>query len=388
LSGSRYFPLSFPFWGEWTVNQGYEGKHTHKGEWSSALDFVLIDETKKSWDNSVIRVENFYCYNKPVVAPGDGVIAELIDNIDDNEPGKVNTVQNWGNTIVIWHQNSLYSQVSHLKAGSFKVSKGDSVRKGDILALCGNSGRSPEPHVHFQVQTTPAPGAKTTRYPLSYYLLKNEKGQVLKTFSIPAEGETISNISTCSLLRSAFDFQPGMVMRFLFSVNGSREKTEEWEVMTDAWNYKYLFCAATGSAAYFVNDGTMFSFTSFNGDRRSLLYYFYLTAYKAMLGYYPGIVTEDYFPLHIVRKNSLRLWLHDFIAPFYQLIKVKYTGKQVWADLPVNPSAITLDTTMLILSLRGIKTSATGSIIMEKEYIREFSLNSRNLKIWAKRSDI
>jgi urea transporter/murein DD-endopeptidase MepM/ murein hydrolase activator NlpD len=388
LSSGRYFPFSLPFWGEWTVYQGYDGKHTHKGEWSSAIDFVLTDESKKSWDNSGNQVQDFYCYNKPVVSPGDGIVADIIDNVDDNEPGKVNTLQNWGNTIVLRHNTNLYSQVSHLKAGSFKVKKGDFVNRGDLVALCGNSGRSPEPHIHFQIQATPAPGAKTSNYPLSYYLLKKESGHVLKTFSVPAEGDIISNISACGLLRSAFDFQPGMVMRFRYSINSSEEKSEEWEVMTDAWNYKYLYCSETGSIAYFVDDGTMFSFTSFVGKRKSLLYFFYLTAYKTMLGYYPDIETEDYFPLHIVSRNNPLLWLHDFIAPFYQLIKVKYAARQVWSDLPVNPSAITIDTRISISSISRIKSSATGGMILEKEKIREFSLNTGKLKVWAKRSDI
>lgn len=388
LSGSLYFPLTLPFWGEWTVSQGYDGKYTHKGEWNHALDFVLTDESKKSWNNSNSQVGNFYCYNKPVVSPGDGVVTELVDNIDDNEPGKVNTMQNWGNTIVIRHLNNLYSQVSHLRAGTFRVKKGDYVRKGDLLALCGNSGRSPEPHIHFQVQATPVPGAKTTAYPLSYYLLKNGSGNQLKISSVPAEGETVSNISTCSLLRSAFDFQPGMIIRFRYSINSTEEKTEEWEVMTDAWNYKYFYCAEKKSTAWFVNDDTMFSFTSFNGNRKSLLYYFYLTAYKALLGYYPIIETNDYFPLHIVRRNSPGLWLHDFIAPFYQLVKVKYSSRQASADLPVNPSAITLETGVFISSVRGQRTSASGSIILEKGIISEFSLDTGKSKIWAKRSDI
>jgi urea transporter/murein DD-endopeptidase MepM/ murein hydrolase activator NlpD len=388
LSGSRYFPLCLPFWGEWTVSQGYNGKHTHKGEWSRALDFVLTDETKKSWDRSVNQVENFYCYNKPVVAPGDGIVTELIDNIDDNEPGKVNTVQNWGNTIVIKHLNTLYTQVSHLKSGSFKVKKGDFVRKGDLLALCGNSGRSPEPHIHFQLQTTPSPGAKTTEYPLSYYLLRKESGHVLRSFSIPEEGDIISNISTCGLLRSAFDLQPGMMLRFRYSINGADEKMAEWEVMTDAWNYKYLYCSETRSSAYFVNDGTMFSFTSFNGNHRSLLYYFYLASYKVLLGYYPGIDTVDQFPLHMVIRNGPGLWLHDFIAPFYQFLKVKYFCKQVSADLPVNPSAITLEAGIIISSIRGIKTKGKGYVKLERESLHEFFLDIGNMKIWAQRSEI
>jgi len=388
LSGSIYFPFTLPYWGEWTINQGYDGKHTHKGEWSRALDFVLNDESGKSWDKSPNLVGNFYCYDKPVVSPGDGVIAEVIDNIDDNEPGKVNTVNNWGNTIVIRHLNNLFSQVSHLRAGTFRVKKGDFVKQGDILALCGNSGRSPEPHIHFQVQATQTPGAKTTEYPMSYYLLKTDTGHILKTFTIPAEGDTISNISTCRLMRSAYDLQPGMVLRFRYSVNGGEEKIADWEVMTDQWNNKYIYCSETKSTAWFINDGIMFSFTSYNGNRSSLLYYFYLASYKVLLGYYPGIEIIDHFPLHIVKRNSPILWLHDFIAPFRQLIKVKFTNRQVWADLPVNPSAITLDTGISISAISGNMAEGHGSIILEKERLNEFNLELGKVKIWAKRSDI
>jgi urea transporter/murein DD-endopeptidase MepM/ murein hydrolase activator NlpD len=388
LSGSRYFPFTLPFWGEWIISQGYEGKHTHKGEWSSALDFVLNDETGKSWDKSPNQIGNFYCYQKPVVAPGEGVIEEVIDNIDDNQPGKVNTVNNWGNTIVIRHLNNLFSQVSHLKAGTFRVKKGDFVKQGDILALCGNSGRSPEPHIHFQVQSTPTPGAKTIGYPLSYYLLKNKTGHILKTFSIPGEGDTISNISTCRLMRSAYDLQPGMVLRFRYSINGGKEKNAEWEVMTDAWNYKYLYCSESRSAAWFINDGIMFSFTSFSGNKTSLLYYFYLASYKVLLGYYPGIEIVDNFPLHIIKRNRPILWLHDFIAPFWQFINVTYSGKQTRADLPINPSAVTMEARIIISTLKGKKPEGNGSLFLEKERINEFSLETGNVKIWAKRSDI
>ena len=89
----------------------------------------------------------------------------------------------------------------------------------------------------------------------------------------------------------------------------------------------------TQSAAYFINDGTMFYFTSFYGDHKSLLYYFYLTAYKVLLGYYPNIEIDDLFPLHIIRKNRMSLWIHDFIAPFLSVSwKQSISSKPVWSD--------------------------------------------------------
>lgn len=61
-----------------------------------------------------------------------------------------------GNYIVIKHGESEYSTLAHLKCGSIKVSVGERVKKGQTLALCGNSGSSTEPHLHFQLQTGPS----------------------------------------------------------------------------------------------------------------------------------------------------------------------------------------------------------------------------------------
>jgi urea transporter len=388
LSGSKYLPLHLPFWGEWTVSQGYNGKYTHKGEWSNAIDVVLVDEMMKTHRILSNQCENFYCFNKPIVAPADGIVLDIIDNIDDNEPGKVNTNQNWGNTIVIKHLNDLYTQMSHLRAGTFKVKKGDFIKQGDIVALCGNSGRSHEPHLHLQVQATSLQGAKTLEYPLSYYLQKTNERYKLKSFTVPSEGDVISNVSTNPLLKEAFDFQPGNILRFKYKVEKSEEKTASWEVFTDAYNNKYFFCSDTQSVAYFINDGTMFYFTTFYGDRNSLLYYFYLTAYKVLLGYYPNIEIEDLFPLYIIRKNKLSLWLHDIIAPFYQYLKARYLNKPIWSDIPVNPTRIQLSTRIYISSFKTTKTEGSGTILLAENKIKEFSFESFKNKIWAQSSDI
>ena len=167
LSQMNYFPLHLPFWGKWIVSQGHDGKFTHKGEWKFAYDFILLDEEMKSYTSTGLLCEHYYCYNKPVLAPADGIVEEITDQICDNEIGKTDTVNNWGNTIIIRHLPGLYTQLSHLRKGSFKVAKGDTVKRGDILANCGNSGRSHQPHIHFQVQSSPIAGAKTINSPSS-----------------------------------------------------------------------------------------------------------------------------------------------------------------------------------------------------------------------------
>lgn len=45
--------------------------------------------------------------------------------------------------------------LAHLRRGSLRVAPGDRVAAGEVLAECGNSGNSSDPHVHFQLMDGP-----------------------------------------------------------------------------------------------------------------------------------------------------------------------------------------------------------------------------------------
>jgi murein DD-endopeptidase MepM/ murein hydrolase activator NlpD len=60
-----------------------------------------------------------------------------------------------GNAVVLSHGNSEHSVLMHMQKGSVRVSKGQSVKAGDVVGLIGSSGDSFGPHLHFQVQTGP-----------------------------------------------------------------------------------------------------------------------------------------------------------------------------------------------------------------------------------------
>jgi murein DD-endopeptidase MepM/ murein hydrolase activator NlpD len=55
----------------------------------------------------------------------------------------------YGNMVEINHGNGYKTRYAHCK--ELKVAVGDVVRKGDIVALMGSTGRSTGPHVHFEV---------------------------------------------------------------------------------------------------------------------------------------------------------------------------------------------------------------------------------------------
>ena len=72
-----------------------------------------------------------------VIAANDGVVAIAKDRYYA------------GGSVVLDHGEGIYTQYYHLSALNVKV--GQSVKKGDIIALSGASGRVSGPHLHFGV---------------------------------------------------------------------------------------------------------------------------------------------------------------------------------------------------------------------------------------------
>jgi urea transporter len=378
-----YFPLYLPFTGEWTVTQAHDGEFTHKGEWGKAFDFMITDSSAKSYRTNGYVPADYYCYNKPVYAPADGYVEIIADNVDDNEIGKVNTTSNWGNSIIIRHLDGLYTQISHLRKGTFKVAKGQFVQRGDLLANCGNSGRSPEPHVHFQVQVSPVVGARTIDYPFAYYYKRNNTSDELQQFFKPAQGDIVSNVTINPMLHKAFDIIPdtGLIMKYT-DYKGP-EKTEQWEAGTDAYNYKYLYCRETDSTAYYVNDGVMFYFTAFYGNKKSLLYYFYLSAYKIFLGTNEFVKIQDALSLNMIKKSWVVRWLHDVIAPFYRFINIRFSSEVLLSDNALGTGLITLASVIESHGIGKAERQNISTITITETGITGFEYTSGNTKIEA-----
>lgn len=369
--------LQLPFWGEWQVSQGYNGGITHLGNWNEALDFVISDDGEKTYNNAGVKCEDFYCYNKPIVAPLDGYVYEVINNVDENEIGKVNIADNWGNTIILNHNNGLFSQISHIKKDSFKVKTGDYVVKGTLLATCGNSGRSPEPHIHFQVQLSPKKGSKTFPYPIAYFMEGKNGKRELKTFEVPKENTIVSNVDVVELLKFSYEFTPGKTIKLIEQFSGFKE--HEWEVFTDALNRTYVYCKQSQSTVWFVNDGVMFYCYDFEGDTNSVLFNFYLANYRILLAAYMQSEIKDTFPL-IHFNNKVVQVVQDFIAPFFLFTDANYSVAVTSCDNYNKPKQMSIRS--------SAKVNVFGKTIQEKQFemtysenaLQTFSINQQNEK--------
>lgn len=352
---SIYFPFVFPFWGEWKVTQGHNGKFTHKGEWCHAWDFEVINDKGLTYERDGHNREDYYGYNKPVIAPADGWVEEIVDDVEENEIENVDLEHNWGNTIILRHADQLYSKLSHLKKGSFKVEAGETIKKGQVVASCGNSGRSPVPHLHFQIQATPYIGSKTLDYPISHYI-RHKKGIFeLKSYEIPEADVIVSNISKNSSLEKAFHFIPGQ--KFIYHVKPAygKEYNVNWEVLADSVNNTYIYCTKSGSRAWFRNDGDIHYFTHFEGDRSSLLFRFFLGAYKITMGYYRNLLVKDIYPVNTFNNRLLAL-LQDTVAPFWLFTRSEYSLQYVGMDDELMQTHLRLQsTTSVKIGIRIVK---------------------------------
>jgi murein DD-endopeptidase MepM/ murein hydrolase activator NlpD len=380
---SNIFPIKFqlPVMGKWFVSQGYQGNITHKGTYDKAIDFVITEDgTEKTFQKDGIYLEDYYCYGKPVLAPAAGYISTIIDYIEDNQIRNVNLEKNWGNSIVIWHAEGVYSQLSHLKSESIKVQVGDYVKAGDIIALCGSSGRSPEPHLHYQVQQIANIGGSTLNYPFAYFIEHNHEKRSFKSYQVPSEKSVVENVLTNKMLSAAFYFIPGKKIKFKSKTASQEEIIESWEVFTDSFNRSYVYCYRTGSLAYFVNDGTVFYFTDFEGDKESLLFYFYLGCYNILLAYYQDLEIEDSIPSDVFHYKLLQP-IQDLVAPFFTFVKANYHLQYCFIDDVFNSNRIELKSSIETHTQQKIWRETTFNILITDGKIASFTCTDRNKPI-------
>lgn len=84
-------------------------------------------------------------YGAPIVAAADGVVIKVRNPWQGRNTGG----SGYGNYIIIMHANGVSTLYAHMK--KTLVSVGESVDAGDKIGLCGSTGTSTGPHLHFEV---------------------------------------------------------------------------------------------------------------------------------------------------------------------------------------------------------------------------------------------
>ena len=108
--------------------QGYFGPFSHKER--AALDFKMKRGTK-------------------ITAARGGIVVRVKE--DGDRGGWNRKYRPYGNNIVIQHEDGSRAGYWHLQLNGALVNIGDTVKKGQVIALSGKTGYSAMPHLHFMV---------------------------------------------------------------------------------------------------------------------------------------------------------------------------------------------------------------------------------------------
>ncbi|HUI58436.1 MAG TPA: M23 family metallopeptidase [Bryobacteraceae bacterium] len=128
-----------------------------------AIDWVQVGPNASRFTGDAKDNKSYRAYGNEVLAVADAVVSEATDGIPENVPGLTSravpiTLETiGGNHIILDLGGGRFGFYAHLQPGSLRVKVGDHVRRGQVLALLGNSGNSTEPHLHFHVSDANSP---------------------------------------------------------------------------------------------------------------------------------------------------------------------------------------------------------------------------------------
>ena len=108
------------------VVQGYFSRYSHKNR--AAIDFKMKQGTA-------------------VHAARDGIVVRMIENFDKG--GLKKEYRQFANLIVIQHSDGSRAGYWHLQKNGALVNLGDTIKKGQLVGLSGNTGYTAFPHLHF-----------------------------------------------------------------------------------------------------------------------------------------------------------------------------------------------------------------------------------------------
>jgi hypothetical protein len=132
-----------------------------------AIDWIQLGDQGEIYSGDPTDNESYVAYGAPVYAVADGTVTSTLDTVDAGTPGilpatdpvlgpkiTIETVD--GNNIILDLGDGVWAMYAHLQRGSLLVEPGDRVKKGQLLAVLGNTGNSNAPHLHFQLMNGPS----------------------------------------------------------------------------------------------------------------------------------------------------------------------------------------------------------------------------------------
>ncbi len=172
--------LQYPFTGRWLVQNSPANRVPSHGTQlfatSYAIDFVPLGEADRTAPvtlSTLLRPEppeRFPGFGRPILSPVEGTVIAAHDKEPDHSAYRGlpsiryaltqsrRAAAGWtalaGNHVLIEVGGAVVA-LCHLQQDSLTIRAGQTVRPGEMLARCGNSGNSTEPHLHLQAIDSP-----------------------------------------------------------------------------------------------------------------------------------------------------------------------------------------------------------------------------------------
>ena len=127
-----------------------------------AVDYEQLDANNRVWSGKKKEnLENYTIYGQKALAAADGTVVKVIDGLPEQVPGifpeGISIDEADGNSVILDLGGGNYALYAHFQPGTIRVKEGERVKRGEVLALVGNSGNSLAPHLHFHVMSSPQP---------------------------------------------------------------------------------------------------------------------------------------------------------------------------------------------------------------------------------------
>ncbi len=294
--------------------QGFGGRWTHQGIWKNALDFVFVDAAGKTHRNEGWVVEDYYSYGISVTSPCDGEVVQVENSLPDRAIGFLDQENNWGNYVLIYVRLGYFVLLAHLKQNSVQVQRGSLVYAGQRLAEIGNSGYSPQPHLHLHVQSEARLGSET----IPFRILSYQAEPFTRFFRVPREGERAIPLRQNKALQFALSFSLGQELHFEYQEGAVARPPITLRVSLDEREGYWFLDDLRGGQVSFWKDADLFYFYDlrFSDSRAaatSPLSLLVAAFPRFPLTFGEEITWEEYLPLNVAFRGIRKFWFESIV---------------------------------------------------------------------------
>jgi hypothetical protein len=221
--------------------------------------------------------------------------------------------------------NGTFALVAHLRQWSVAVSPGQWLQPGHLIGHCGNSGRSPQPHIHLQLQAGPALDAPTIPFHLASMLVTDSAGEARYELAIvPKEGTTVSTALEADA--KPFYLLAGRGLRYRILQNDQFVADWTLHCSVDELGRLNLQSSANGRCVV-ESTWSIFSCYQRSGNNDT-----YLDIWLLACGFTPASSqAEQWFdhatPSRLFPHRLIR-WLGPFFWPWTTFLKSSY--RRIW----------------------------------------------------------